>query len=304
MDIRSAIRYAIEKFREKGMTSASLDAEVLLLESLNVGRKNKRDRSWMYLNLEGYNLSPEEEKRFKNFVSRREKYEPVAYIIGKKEFYGLDFLVNKNVLIPRPETEMIVTEVLKLIKDSKDAFTLMDIGTGSGCIPVSILKTAIANSSSNKLGKTYADDISNKALDIAQKNARRHKVKSKISFLSMDLEDALEKIRSAKRLIITANLPYVSPENYEKLAANVKSYEPKIALTTKDNGLYHIRRLIRKFAEIKNDTRSYNIFLEADPKQMKRIASIAKKELPEAYIETVKDLRGKKRIIKIWNSEF
>ncbi len=299
MDIKSAIIFATDKFKEKSIASARLDAEVLLLQSLNAGRGGKKDKSWMYLNIDEYALSPAEEKRFKGFVARRERHEPVAYIIGRKEFYGSDFFVNKDVLIPRPETEIIVEEALKLIKGRKKRFALMDIGTGSGCIPISILKAADAAGVSDRITEVYADDISKSALEIAKLNARRHKAASKISFLNLDLEDALEKARGARDLIITANLPYVSPEDYGKLAPNVRSYEPKIAITTKDSGLYHIKRLIGKFAAISSGMESYHIFLEADPGQMRSIASLAKKKLPEADIKMVKDLRGKKRVMEI-----
>jgi release factor glutamine methyltransferase len=300
MDIRSAIKFATNGFREKSIASARLDAEVLLLESLNVGRRKKKDKTWLYLNTEEYLLSPQEEKIFKSFVRRRKRLEPVAYIIGRKEFYGLDFFVDKDVLIPRPETEIIVEETLRVIRDSKDRFTLMDIGTGSGCIPISILKAAEASSTSDNIAGVFADDISERALRVAKKNARLHRVASQITFISADLEVALEKIKDAKNIIITANLPYISPEDYDKLTANVRKYEPKLALTTKDKGLHHIRRLIVRFAALRNDMSSYYMFLEADPKQMRSIVSLAKKCLPEADMEMIKDLRGKKRVMKIW----
>jgi len=297
MNPKTAIVYASAKFREKGITSAPLDAEVLLLEAINGGEKN---RSWLYLNFEKYILSREEEKTFRSFIRRRERYEPVAYIIRKKEFCGFDFFVDKNVLIPRPETEIIVREVLDIIKNAETPLTLIDIGTGSGCIPVSILKSSDTDKSSSKIRKVYANDISEKALDIAKINAKKHKASSRMTFLKCDLEIALEKIKDCKNLILTANLPYITPEDYEKLNANVKNFEPKIALTTKDKGLYHIARLIKKFGALSANMSSYHIFLEADPKQMRGIEIFTKTNLPDANVETIKDLRGKKRVAKLW----
>jgi release factor glutamine methyltransferase len=177
---------------------------------------------------------------------------------------------------------------------------LIDIGTGSGCIPISILKTASGEGMAAKIKKIYADDISEKALAVARINAERQKVFSKITFLNCDLEIALERIKNCKNLILTANLPYVTPIDYEKLAPNVKNFEPKIALTTKDAGMYHITRLIEKFALLSPNMSSYCILLEADPKQMKRIESLARKNLRNIKIEITKDLRGKKRVAKVY----
>ncbi len=302
MDPESAIRFATHEFKEKGIASARLDAEVLLLESLNAGRGKKKDKTWLYLNAGEYLLSSREEALFRSFIRRRKKLEPVAYLIGRKEFYGLDFFVDRDVLIPRPETEIIIEESLRVIRRSKDRFTLMDIGTGSGCIPISTLKAAEESGIADKLGRVYVNDISESALRVARKNARRHRAASQITFISADLEVALEKIKNARNIIVTANLPYISPEDYGRLAVNVRKYEPRLALTAKDKGLHHIRRLIVRFAALRSDMDSYCVLLEADPKQMRSIASIVKKNLPEASIETIKDLRGKKRVIKAWSS--
>ena len=294
MNLKTAIIFAKNKFQDKAIISAPLDAEILLLEAINQNRADKIEKSWLYLNFEKYILSKKEENLFKNFVKRREKYEPIAYLIGKKEFYGIDFFVDKNVLIPRVETELIVNEVISILENFKGNLTLIDIGTGSGCIPISILK-----STSTELRKVYANDISFEALEVARKNAKQHKVSSKITFLKCDLGIALEKIKTCDNLILTANLPYITPEDYKKLTPNVKNFEPKIALTTKDKGLYHITRLIEKFARLSANTRSYCILLEADPKQMRSIKVIAEKNLRDINIEIIKDLRGRKRVLKI-----
>lgn len=237
MNLKEAIIFAQTKFREKGITSAQLDAEILLLEAINQNCKTKRGKSWIYLNFEKYNLTQKEFKIFKTFIKRREKHEPVAYIIRKKEFYGLDFFVDKNILIPRVETEMIVSSVVDAIRDSRKDFVLMDIGTGSGCIIISALKEAAENDLQKRIKKAFANDISGKAIESAKINAKKHAVSSKITFLECDLEEAIEKVKGSN-IIITANLPYISPEDYRKLKPNVKNFEPKIALTAENGGLY------------------------------------------------------------------
>jgi release factor glutamine methyltransferase len=300
MNLKQAIVFAQHKFRDKNIASASLDAEVLLLETINHNKKNKKDKSWLYLNLENYILSDEEEKIFKNFIRRREKNEPIAYIINRKEFYGLDFFVDKNVLIPRVETELLVDNFLNIIKNSEKDFTILDIGTGSGCIIISLLNEIKKLKAENRIEKTFANDISPKALEIAKANTKRHGLSSQIVFLECDLERAIEKIKDYKDVIITANLPYISEKDYLKLKPNVKNFEPKIALTTKDKGLYHINRLLHIFADLSQNFDSFYILLEADPKQMNSIESLARKIIKDSKTEIIRDLRDKKRIIKIY----
>jgi len=306
MNLKEAIVFAQQKFKDRKITSASLDAEVLLLETINQHQKNKKDKSWLYLNYEKYILSENEEKEFKNCIERRRKNEPVAYIIGNKEFYGIDFFVDKNVLIPRPETEIIVKEALEMIQASKQRLIALDIGTGSGCIPISILSATKTVGLTDKIEKFYANDISRKAIEIAKINAKKNRQYSKIIFLKCDLENALNRIGRCdyKNIIITANLPYISAKSYDKLAPNVRNFEPKIALTTTDRGLYHINRLILKFAQISSKFDSFYILLEADPEQMKRIEKLANDNMQNINIEIIKDIRGKKRIIKIYRNLF
>lgn len=301
MDIKNAIIFAQKKLKDKDIISASLDAEVLLLAAINNKGKIKRDKSWMYMNAEKYLLSKKEEKMFRDAVKRREKNEPIAYICGEKEFYGLDFFVNKNVLIPRPETEIIVDEAITILKksESEKRFSLLDIGTGSGCIALSILHEARKHNETG-IVKIFANDISSGALKTAKLNARRHKLYSKISFLECDLEKAIEKIGFHKNIIITANLPYIMEGDYLKLGSNVKDFEPKTALLADEKGLYHINRLIKKFASYNELASSYVLLLEADPGQMKPIRDLAERTLRGCKVEILKDLRGESRMIKIY----
>jgi len=299
MDLKEAILFAQDKFRAKGITSASLDAEVLLLEATSRGKRLRRDKNWMYMNLNGYALSQEEEDLFRGFVKRREKDEPIAYIVNRKEFYGLDFFVDKNVLIPRPETEVTVDNSLRILETNpRNNFTLLDIGTGSGCIAIGILDAA-KRSGLRNIKNFLACDISHEAIMVAKRNAKRHGLLSKIKFLECDLAESLPKIRGCENVIITANLPYISYDDYAKLGPNVKRYEPRLALTTKDDGLYHIHRLLDNFALYSHYFRSFHLFLEADPKQMKAIGRKAKSALGDIDTSIIRDIRNKQRVIEI-----
>jgi release factor glutamine methyltransferase len=299
MNLHEAILFARKKFTAQSIASASLDAEVLLLEAVNRGRRMKRDKSWLYLCQYSYHLSEKEESRLRAFVKRRARHEPVAYILGRKEFYGLDFYVDKSVLIPRSDTEVLVDKALEEITAAGQGSVLMDLGTGSGCIPIALLKTMEERGQSDRIRAAYADDISADALRVAKKNAKKHGVEKRIEFLRLDLEKALEKLPPGEHILLTANLPYIKPENYPLLPDPVRRFEPKIALTAPEKGLYHIRRLLEKFSALKNSFAGYSIFLEADPAQMRSIASMAKKNLPGCQTETFSDLRWKKRVMKI-----
>lgn len=302
MDIQTALLGAQKKLKDSGITSASLDAEVLLLAAINhKRRRDPRDKNWLYLNAISAQLSTTDKKRFDAMLERRMRHEPIAYILNSKAFYDLDFYVDHNTLIPRPETELIVEEALDIIKDSKGRFSLIDIGTGSGCIPIAILTSIAGTVCTDKLSRVFADDISGDALKVARKNAKRYALDGKISFLNLDLEQALEKLPRHASVIITANLPYIDEKDYPLLGTGVRDFEPKTALVAGENGLSEIGRLIGKFASLRDDSTTYAILLEADPRQMRSIEVRAKKNLPGCDIRVIKDLRGKKRMIRIDN---
>lgn len=260
-------------------------------------------------------MSPLKIKKLKLKISRRAKGEPIAYLTKRKEFYGLDFIVNKHTLIPRPETELLVENALELLRNmlrsklrSKENFAVLDIGTGSGCII-----TAIANSMERGKWKVqradeinyFATDISTEALKVAKKNARVHQVGKKIRFLHGNLlspltQDARYEIRDTS-LIIMANLPYLSKEIYQSASIDVKKYEPKIALYSHEQGLQHYRKLLEQIdnLSIASHPLSTTIFLEISPEQKKLIADMIKNIFPLAKIEFIKDLAGKWRVCKI-----
>jgi release factor glutamine methyltransferase len=296
MKADEAFKQAYKTFLENKIPSASLDAEVLLLEAINKKIKKPKDKVWLYVNYKTYELTPGIQNILTDFIDRRKRGEPVAYITGRKEFYGLEFFVNQNVLIPRPETELIVEQVLDTLKKYKRRFTLLDIGTGSGCIPISILKQKEA---ANKIDEAFANDISKEAIKIARINSKHNGVYKKIKFINSDFAKAIRRISKEKNIIITANLPYISEKNYQKLKMGVKDFEPKIALVAPDKGLFLIKKMIEDITATEIIFNNYFIFIEADPAQMIPLENFARKKIRDCQIEVFKDLRNKKRIMKI-----
>lgn len=300
MNVQQTLKDSADKLKSRNIPSASLDAEVLLLETLRKCGKNI-EKSWLYIN-NNYTPNKIEEKQFNDFLNQRMKQKPIAYIVGHKEFYGYNFFVNKNVLIPRPETELIVEEVLKIINKSentKSKFNLIDIGTGSGCIIISVLNELKKNKKNNIIGYTLANDISKKAIEIAKINALKYKLDKKINFIMGDLKNAINQktFSFLKKTIITANLPYIKKNDYKILPKNIRDYEPKIALLGGKDGLDCIKRFIHRISKIDKDKTATFLIIEADPRQINKIKKILGAELQNVNIEIVRDLNQKERII-------
>jgi release factor glutamine methyltransferase len=254
-------------------------------------------------------LMRSQEKKFIDFARRRSADEPIAYISEKKEFFGLDFIVNKNVLIPRPETELLVEYALEKISRRsrtpprrwqntkyKMPNTIIDVGTGSGNIIISIAKN-VPDRIRNKIN-FFAIDISKEALRVAKKNAKRYKLDRKIKFVQSDLlEYFLKNKIKVENVLVIANLPYVSAEIYEKNKNNLK-HEPKKALVSNTSGLHHYTRLIREISEINKKYCMLHVscFVEFSPEQESEIGRIIKKYLPKSKVKFFKDLAGKWRM--------
>jgi len=234
-----------------------------------------------------YNLNLFEIVKLKLYLNKIKKGFPYHYLTKNKDFYNLNFFVNKNTLIPRPETEMMVEEVIKEINKNK-IDTLVDIGTGTGCIPISILKNI------NYKPKTFATDIFKKALKIAQKNTKKHNVK--INFLHGNLLLPILKKLKSKNLIITANLPYITKEQFKNEPSI--QYEPKTALIASDGGLKLYKELLKQFILINNNILA-TIYFEIDPSQTTKIKILIKEYLPKADIQIKKDLSRLDRLVII-----
>lgn len=218
------IRYSKEL--EEISPTPRLDVETLLQKVLDV------DRLYILLNLDK-SLSTNEEKLFNKFIKERLNSRPIAYIVENREFMGLDFYVKEGVLIPRPDTEVLVEEVIELGKD-KGYINILDIGTGSGAITVSLAKY-LANA------KITSVDISDTALEIGKKNAQSNDVDDRITFIKSDLFTNIEK--NMKFDIIVSNPPYIKKEVIETLDKQVKDFEPYNALEGGIDGLDFYRAI-------------------------------------------------------------
>ena len=227
MNYLETLNFGSNKLKLKNISSHILDSELLLSFTLNLSREK------ILINL-NEKIKKQKFNIYKRLLSRREKNEPIAYIIKKKEFWRNIFYVNKNVLIPRPETELIVEEVLKVLKIGSSK-RLLEIGTGSGCIIVSILQERLNCCAT-------AIDISKKALNIAKFNAKMHHLTDKIKFINNDID----KFNDNKYDFIVSNPPYINKFNISRLDKDVKLYEPNQALEAGVDGLREIKKIIKK----------------------------------------------------------
>ena len=219
-----------KKLKNNDISSHQLDSEILMSKVLNVTREN------LLTNLEkkiDYSIA----KDFHNLIYRRSKREPIAQILQKKEFWSKDFLINDKILIPRPETELLVEKLLKVFKNKK--LFILDIGTGSGCIILSML-SELLNSNGIAL------DISPHAIKLAQANAIKHKLNHKVKFFRR----SLNVIHDKKFDLIVSNPPYIIRKDIKNLAIDVKTYEPKLALDGGNDGLDVIKKVIYKSKSI------------------------------------------------------
>ena len=259
-----------------------------------------------------YELAPTEEKKAKQSLERRLKHEPVAYIVGHKEFYGREFLVTSDTLIPRPETELLIERViadLRLkITDRISEYRnilVVDIGTGSGNIIITLAKeieqTYPVSLPVRQAGSiTYFGlDISPAALAVAKKNAAHHDVADKIIFLESDLLKNFSLTHESNHhLVITANLPYLSEEIYHESDADVRDYEPQSALVSGHDGLDHYRRLLIELKRLARPTRTITVFLEISPEQTQKLTDEIRGIFPQAELYTLHDLSGRDRLIQ------
>jgi release factor glutamine methyltransferase len=286
MNIKEALPIITEILKKnKNIRCPEIEAEMLLAHTLG---ENK-----IFLLTNGDRaLSDDCTKIVVSQANRRLANYPMAYITGRKEFYGLDFFVNENVLIPRPETELIVRLALDEADNYKD-ICFSDIGTGSGCIIISLAKFF-----KQKKACFAASDISDLAIKTAEKNSRFHMVSDKISFSNSDLASATLKTDQNKDIIIiTANLPYLTPKQIA--GSPTIQAEPVLALEAGDDGLLLYKRFFSQIKEYKNKTKITAI-CEFDHTQTNAIQDMANSILPDYNSTIHKDLSGFDRVIKIY----
>ncbi len=272
MTLKQALRRAREVLSQNGVEDAPLESELLLRHTLKI------DRVQLYIDLEK-ELPPRQEQTFRRLLKRRLNGEPVAYITGYREFYGLDFRVNRNVLIPRPESELLVEKTIALATNHPLPL-IADIGTGSGAIAVSLALGL-------PRAKIYATDISAATLKIARLNCRRHSVADRVLLLEGNLLEPLPEPVD----IIVANLPYV-----RKSELNPQS-EPPLALDGGADGTEIIGRLCRQ-AEGRLKPGGW-LLLEIGQGQGETVGDILHNILPDGKIDVFPDLAGIERVVSL-----
>ena len=276
-NIAEKLREASEILQLSGIAEPRREANSLLALAL------EKDKTFLIAHPE-YALSNEEEKHFRDFLRRRASREPFQYIAGRQEFYGLDFEVNRSVLIPRPETELIVESAIEILRDKRNS-KFCEVGIGSGCIAVSILHEV-------KTSKAIGLDVSPEALEVAARNAAKHKV---LNRLELKLSDVFEVVNDEKFDLIVSNPPYIPSEEIKDLQAEVRDFEPLTALTDDKDGLSIIRKIIVESPNFLNEEGF--LLLEIGFGQ-----SEAAREMfaPEIWrvVEILPDLQGIPRTVK------
>ena len=229
--IAETLKLASKQLREASVANDLLDAQTLLAEALG------KDRTYLIVNF-NEQLSDELLAGYQRLIARRASGEPLQYITGHQEFFGLEFEVTPAVLIPRPETELIVEEVIRLVDVHKIvAPVIVDVGTGSGCIAIALAREL-------EDAEVTACDISEAALEIARRNAAKHELANRVRFVNSDLLAAFPEIQFAD--FILSNPPYVAVHELPTLQREVRDWEPHTALTDNADGLSFYRRLLNE----------------------------------------------------------
>ena len=278
--INSLLNWTVNYFKSKNIQSARLDAEVLLSHVL------RQERIYLYVHFDEP-MEQNELSKFREYVKKRAQHVPIAYIIGEREFMGLPFKVTKDTLIPRPDTEILVENVLNNVDKDKE-IEIVDIGTGSGAIILSLLVNL-----PKAQGKTV--DISSKAIEVAKENAVNLQVNDRCEFFVGDL---FAPLNGNKFDLIVSNPPYIPQKDIATLEDDVKEYEPVSALTDGGDGLSYYRRLLSEGkAYIKENG---FIALEIGIYQSEDVKQIAM-DNGWKNIKIIKDYAGIDRVVLAWN---
>jgi release factor glutamine methyltransferase len=286
MNLENTLLKAIEELNSHNIKEPQIEAIILLGHVLNLSKEQ------IYTN-PCTNLDPNANEAFQRLIARRILGEPAAYILNHKEFFGLDFFVDQRVLIPRPETELLVEEILKLSKDklntvsdSNKTIFVADVGTGCGNIAISLALN-------NVNLKIFATDISSSSLEVARINCDRHNVGEQVILLQGKY---LEPITSPIDFVV-ANLPYIERAEIQRLQPEIVHFEPHLALDGGIDGLDHITELLTQLS--KRNAKPRFIILEIGAGQTQLISSLISSLLPESNFEFISDLNDIKRVVKI-----
>lgn len=283
MTIAEALRRGAAVLRLAGIEDAELEAEVLLRHTLGLSRAH------LFLRLQD-ELDPEDERRFRRLLDRRRAHVPTAYLTGHREFYGLDLFVAPGVLIPRPETEHVVEEALRVGRSllaRQERVTLVDVGTGAGAIALAVAKHLPAL-------RVLAVDCSSAALAVAELNARRLRLAGRVTFLHGDL---LQPVHEPVD-IVAANLPYIPSHVIPTLQPEVRDHEPRQALDGGPDGLRVIDRLL---GQVPSHLRGGHgtVILEIGFDQAEPLRALVAERLPGAALSFTRDLAGIERVAVI-----
>lgn len=277
----------------------SLDIELIVAHVLD------RSREFVLTHPE-YVFAGTQLEEITELLNRRTRHEPLAYLLGHREFFGLDFRVTKDTLIPRPETELMVEEIVRSTerKNSVNGTgCIIDVGTGSGAIIIAVANELSKLESENERHIFFGIDISSEAIEVAKGNAKSNHLGEKIFFAKSDLLENISSSILEKKidtLTIAANLPYLSHAIYESSMPDVKNFEPKSALVSEEDGLHHYRRLleqVRALHEKKTDM-PIELFFEIGPEQRNAIEKLIRTFFPRTNAHTSKDLSGKYRLTR------
>jgi len=274
MDIQNALKKGQSILIDNNIISAKLDSEILMSQAI------RKDKKFIILNLHKQ-IKKRDLDYFDNLIQERAKSKPIAQIIKKKDFWKYEFIVNNNVLIPRPDTEILIEQALKLVKN-KNRLQILDIGIGSGCILMSILKEK-----KNFIGTGI--DISNKSLQISKVNGQKLRINNRLRLFKSNIDN----FNTGKYDLIVSNPPYIKKSNLKCLEKDI-GFEPKQALDGGLDGLSEIRKVINKSSELIK--RSGHFIIEIGFDQKNKVKKILRDK--GFYIKkTIKDLSNHDRCI-------
>jgi len=273
---------AARRLAVSGIESARLDAELLMAAAAGVTREAAVTGS--------IELSHETLRRFETMIARREKREPVAYLLGRKEFYSLDFEVNPAVLIPRPESEIVVAAALGFIAGAPDA-RVLDIGTGSGAIAIAIAVNA-------PRVRVTAVDISADAIAVASRNAQHHRVEDRVTFRRADCFEILDGGPALGSFeVIVSNPPYLDDAEIAALEPDVRGYEPRVALRAGAGGLDILRRIAAGVPQHQHLASDGELIVEVGAEQAAAVAKLVE-EAGLRVVSVINDFAGHPRVVR------
>lgn len=284
MNIVESLTWANNKLKEFDVDAPMLDAQLLLARILNVAK------NYLFTHFD-QTLTEPQLHEFETLVERRRHREPLAYILGWQEFYNRPFKINNFVLIPRPETELLVEEAIALGRGEHDVLYI-DVGTGSGAISVTL--------AAETTFPVIATEISARAIAVAEQNIKLHKVGNRLTLLEGDLLSPIgaDLVKSINHVILCANLPYLSTREWQETQPEVHDYEPRLALDGGVDGLDVYHALLKQLADRRADFPTHvTLLLEIDPDQKISAPLLVHQFFPSAEVQIKNDLSDRPRLL-------